>query len=53
MKKAKLSNLELNKKVISKFDIEKVKGQMGSTDLTKQWYIDDDGNYVCISYFCR
>jgi len=52
MKKRKLTNLQLNKKVISQFDAEKAKGQ-GPFDLTKEWYIDGEGNYVCISFFCR
>ncbi|MEM6717886.1 MAG: hypothetical protein AAF611_01090 [Bacteroidota bacterium] len=52
MKKQKLANLQLNKKVISTFDVEKVKGQGGPRDLTKEWYIDEEGYYVCFSFFC-
>ncbi|MEM6685857.1 MAG: hypothetical protein AAF617_08765 [Bacteroidota bacterium] len=53
MKKRKLTSLALNKSIISSFDVDKVKGQFGPTDLTKDWYIDEGGNYVCISFFCR
>jgi len=52
MKKKNMHHLQLNKKMISKFDVEKLKGQRGPTDLTKEWYIDDEGYYVCISFFC-
>lgn len=54
MKKRNFGALQLNKKVISSFDVEKVKAGFGPSDfLTKDWYIDEDGNYVCISFFCR
>lgn len=50
--KKKVKNLSLNREMISNIDIEKLKGKGGPGDLTKDWYMDDDGYYVCISFFC-
>jgi hypothetical protein len=50
--KKKLKTLQLRKDVISGFDVEKVKGQGGPGDLSRDWYIDENGYYVCFSFFC-
>jgi hypothetical protein len=52
MKKRKFKALQLSKKVISSFDVEKVKGAGGPDDLSMYWYEDENGYYVCFSFYC-
>ncbi len=47
MKKSNLKNLSLNKKVVSNFKVEKLKGGA----LSDLWHQDEDGYYVCCTFF--
>lgn len=47
MKKRDLKKISLNKKVVSNFKVEKLKGGA----LSDLWHYDEDGMAVCCSFF--
>jgi len=47
MKKRDLKKISLNKKVVSNFKIEQLKGGA----LSDLWHYDEDGMGVCCSFF--
>ena len=47
MKKKSFKKISLNKKVVSTFKVEQLKGGA----LSDLWHQDEDGYYVCCSFF--
>lgn len=50
MKKRNLKNLSLNRKTISQFTTESVKGGMVSNQCSQLYYEDDQGYIVCCTF---
>ncbi|WP_420572197.1 hypothetical protein [Kordia sp.] len=50
MKKKNLKNLSLNRKTVSKFTVDSVKGGMVSARCSDLYYEDDNGYIICCTF---